>query len=332
MARVAGRREVALVTRVTVARLPGVLAPRVAAGAGEAGVAALEREARGVREASVLPSRRGHVVAILAAAREARRHVVRVRGLLEGREVAAAALGGGARVLVRALVTVACAAVESRVRGEEREARAVVDLEYLALVAPAGRGVAGGAAGTQLAPMHVLVAVGAGRPHLVEHQRSMAAPARRPRVSSLEREARRLVTERLGLDDRRPALRIVAIAAVDPDVAVRRLARALAAEDEHGDEQETGDDERQAASRQTAAGQTPLLIGERGRSRQLATIRAGHPWGRPPEQASEWQPVYHRPRSADSVLDHLIAIGDVKTFDATDRNVHFQTIVAGCFR
>ena len=234
--RVRGRGVGGLVARDAGARGPGVVAAGVAAGAGQGRVPAGEREALRVREARAPPRGRRHVVAVLAPTGEPRLDVVGVRGPQVGREVAVAALRGGGLVLVGLLVAVAGRAVEAGVGGEEREARPGVHLEHLALVRPRRRGVAGLAARTHLAPVRVLVAVGAGGPHLVEHQRPVAAAARDLRVGRLQGKPGRVVAELQRLGHRRPSLGDVALCAVEREVAVGLLLRALAVEDEHGNE------------------------------------------------------------------------------------------------
>ncbi len=180
----------------------------------------LEGEGHRVREGRAVPRRRGRQVAVLAAPREARLDVAGARGPEVGREVAVSALRGRVLVLVRVLAAVAGGAVEPGVRREEREARAVVGAEHLALVRPGGGRVAGLALEAHLAAVRVLVAVGAGRAHPVEHEGAVAAPAGGLRVGGLQDEARLVVAEGGGLVDRDPPLRVVALRAIELKVAV----------------------------------------------------------------------------------------------------------------
>ena len=236
--RVRRRREVLLVARRALRRGPRVVPPRVAPRAHHPGVPAGQREARRVLERRAAPRRRRDVVAVLAPPREASLHVARVRRRKVGRQVAVAALGRGVLVLVRVLPTVARRAVQPRVRHEQREPRPVVRLENLALVRPRRRRVARLAPRAELAAVRVLVAVRAGRAHMVENQRLVAPAARDPPVRRVERKARPPVTKSRRLVDRRPALRVVALPAVDLQVAVRVLARPLASKRQNGHEQE----------------------------------------------------------------------------------------------
>jgi hypothetical protein len=212
--------------------------PDVAPRAGQPRVPAREREARRVREGRAEPGGGGHAVAVLAPAGEPGLDVVGAGRLQVGLVVAVAALGGGVRILVGALVAVARRAVEPGVDGEQREARAVVDLEHLALVRPGGRRVARLAAEAQLASVGVLVAVRAGRPHPVEHQRPVAGPTGNPRVRGLQEEARGVVPEGGGLVHRRPPLGRVALRAIHLHVPVRHVVPALPAQEQHGCEDE----------------------------------------------------------------------------------------------
>jgi hypothetical protein len=97
------------------------------------------------------------------------------------------------------------------------------------------------ALGAELAAVRVLVAVGAGRADVAEHERAVAALARGLRVRALELEAGRLVLE-LRLRDIAPALRAVALGAVAVEravrVAARGLARDLRAQRQHRNEHE----------------------------------------------------------------------------------------------
>ena len=248
---IGGPRVVALVAGHARGRRTRVAATGVAPGAGESGVPAREGEARRVGKDGALPGRGRHVVAVLAASREAGLDMVRVRRLQVGLEMAVAAFRRGVLVLVGLLAAVARGAVEPGVRGEEREAGPAVGLEHLALVRPRGGRVARVALEAHLAAVGVPVAIGAVRPHAVEDERPVAAAARDLRMGGLQHEAGRVVAEGGGLVHRDPLLRVVALGAVELKIAVRRLAGALSVQHQHRDEGERrkggGDDDTGAA-------------------------------------------------------------------------------------
>ena len=249
MVRARCRVVVGLVAGVAVQGRSRELAAHVAPGAAHRLMRARQGKAgRVVIDARGRPPAGGRV-AVLAAAREAPLHVVRALRVQVGLNVALAAVGRRRRVEVGLLAAVAAVAVHVRVGADEREARAAVAVGHRALVRPALGRVARLAAQAELTLVGVLVAVGARSAYPREDQRAVAAPAAGLAVGALEGEARSVVLEAGRLDDRRPALRRVALGAFEPSrprgdwrrLAVGRRAqgREWRSEREHaGEEQE----------------------------------------------------------------------------------------------
>ena len=242
--RIRGGLVVRLVAAGAVARPADPLPAGVARNAGRRQVPAGQREAgdHGVVPGHG-PPRRGRRVALLAVRAEAD---LRVRDAGVGRAgvvagVAAEADDRGADEVLALLSGMARFAVGGGMHADEREAARGVLFEELAAALPAGRRMAPVAARTELAAVHVLVAVDAGAGDVAERQVAVTVAALHRLVATHEREARPAVVEAGRTRRHGPVAGVVAGRTAQGELAVRAVRGRLRARRHRGGDQQCRD-------------------------------------------------------------------------------------------